>query len=210
MRRLNKKQITVSIGIMAFLVIGISYAYWSSGLSHQNVLKADTVAGTIEEKFDSGSRPEGNVTKEVSFRNNGSSAAFLRVSYVESWERESQGEKIMISNIVNGREVAEKKWTDDYAESWIRGDDGWLYYNKLLKPGSSTKPILEAVVFPVNYTGELEAYAEADYYLYFRMELLQASDSAFTLNSSDVNSKASLEVFGKEAVLDAADNVSWK
>ena len=209
MRRFSEKRIGVYIGILAILVFGMSYAYWSSALSHENVLEADTLTGTIEEEFDGNSQPEGKVTKEVSFRNTGSSAAFLRIAYSESWERDVDGEKVLMSNTVNGREIADKRWTEDYSASWIKGDDGWLYYNKLLEPGQSTRPILQEVVFP-EYTGELAAYEEADYNLYFRMELLQASDSASTLNSSDVNSKASLEVFGKEAVIDSAGNVSWQ
>lgn len=210
MRKFSNKRIGVYIGILALLVFGMSYAYWSSALSHENVLEADTLTGTIEEEFKSNSQPEGKVTKEVSFRNTGSSAAFLRIAYSESWERDVDGEKVLMSNTVNGIEIADKKWTEDYSASWIKGDDGWLYYNKLLEPGQSTRPILQEVVFPKKYTGALAAYGKADYNLYFRMELLQASDSASTLNSSDVNRRASLEVFGKEAVLDSSGKVLWK
>lgn len=64
------------------------------------------------------------------------------------------------------------------------------------------------LTFP-DYSGEYKEYEGADYQLYFRMELLQASDSQSTLNSAEVNKNASQTVFGKEATV-AGETVNWK
>lgn len=212
MRILRRNKIWFYVGIPILVVIGVSYAYWSSALSHQNVLEADTVSGEIAEDFDVNSQPSGTVPKDVKFENTGSAAAFLRVAYSESWEYVSDNEgSRLLSNTVNGRDVAVKNWAGGFADGsmWERDDDGWYYYKKMLQPGEKTGSVLKSVTFP-SYEGDLKEYARADYRLYFRMELLQASDSSASLNSDEVNRNASENVFGKVAVVDAQGNVTWK
>ena len=112
---------------------------------------------------------------------------------------------------MNGKDVATKNWINGFGQSggnWTDGGDGWYYYNKILKPGAATEDILESVTFP-DYSGKYKEYEGADYQLYFRMELLQASDSQSTLNSAEVNKNASQTVFGKEATV-AGETVNWK
>lgn len=212
MRILSRNKRWFYVGLPVLIVIGVCYAYWTVSLSHQNVLEADTVSGEIAEDFDESSQPSGTVIKDVKFENTGSAAAFLRVAYSESWEYMSDDEDMrLLSNTVNGSDVAVKNWTGGFADGsmWERDDDGWYYYKKLLQPGEKTDSVLKSVTFP-SYEGELKEYARADYRLYFRMELLQASDSSSTLNSDEVNSDASQNVFGKEATVDAQGNVTWK
>lgn len=212
MKALSGNKMWFYAGIPVLIVIVISYAYWSSALSHQNVLEADIVKGEIVEDFNGNSEPSGTVLKDVRFENSGSAAAFLRVSYAESWEYVSDDSgRILLGNTVNGGEVAEKKWSGGFADGslWEKDDDGWYYYKKLLGPGEKTEPVLRSVTFP-SYEGQLQEYALADYGLYFRMELLQASDSSDALNSNEVNGDAGKTIFGREAVVDTQGNVIWK
>lgn len=208
----KRKILLFLTGCLALLFIGSTFAYWSGKIAHTNVLKADKMIAEIQENFDSSSaKTSGTVTKEVTFQNNSSSAAFLRVSYGETWIKSENGNRYLLNNQVNGAAVATKNWQNGFAQSggvWTDGGDGWYYYNAILKPGDATGKILESVTFP-NYSGDLQEYQGADYQLYFRMELLQASDSQATLNADEVNQKASQTVFGKTAAVNGTA-VSWK
>lgn len=208
--RKRKKLMVFILGCMALLLIGSSLAIWSGKLQQVNELKADTMSAKIEETFVQGAKPTGTVTKQVSFKNDSSCSAFLRVSYAETWETTEGSEQKLLNNQVNGIDVAKKNWLNGFGENsdlWQDGGDGWYYYKRVLQPDAQTETILESVTFP-DYTGEYKAYQDADYQLYFRMELLQASDSQSTLNSSEVNKNASQSVFGKTAVV-TGDTVSW-
>lgn len=199
------------IGIVALLLVGTCFAYWSASLQHKNELRADQVTGFIQETFQEGSEPEGTVAKVVSFQNTGTAAAFLRIAAVESWSKVEDGKTILLSNKAGGADVATKNWTSSFQSTslWEEGSDGWYYYKKLLKPEESTAAILSSVSFPA-YTGDYEDYRNADYNLYFRMELLQASDSKFTMNTSQVNEEASQSVFGRTASVDDHGAVTWQ
>lgn len=205
------RTLIVVIGLAAAAIAGATYAYWSTAMEHVNELEADTVKAGIEETFDQGTAPEGTVTKKVSFRNSGSASAFLRISYAESWTSGTGDEKQLLSNTAGGTEVAEKNWTEFFRDNdnWEKGSDGWYYYRKLLPPGKSTEDILDSVTFP-GYSGKYKDYGSADYSLCFRMELLQASDSRSTLNSSEVNEQAGKTVFGRKASVDADGTVTWE
>lgn len=209
--RKKKRLILFLLGCLALFMIGSSFAFWSGKIEHTNVLKADKMKAEINEVFEKGSEPTGTVQKEVRFKNNSSSAAFLRVSYGETWERTEDGEAVLMNNQINGTDVATKSWQNGFGEDsdlWTDGGDGWFYYNRVLEPQGETDKILTSVTFP-EYAGDYADYCTADYQLYFRMELLQVSDSQFTLNSDEVNQKASSSVFGKEAVINGT-TVSWK
>ncbi len=209
--RKKKRLILFLLGCLALLTIGSSFAFWSGKIEHTNVLKADEMKAEIKEVFEGSPEPKGTVTKEVSFKNNSSSAAFLRVSYGETWEKLESRETVLMNNQIDGKDVATKNWQNGFGENsdlWTDGGDGWFYYNRVLEPAGETDKILTSVTFP-EYVGAYADYCIATYQLYFRMELLQVSDSQFTLNSDEVNKKASLSVFGKEAVVNGTA-VSWK
>lgn len=54
-------------------------------------------------------------------------------------------------------------------------------------------------------------YGDADYSLYFKVEMLQASTGDATLNKDTVNQEASQTVFGKSADVDYKTNaVTWQ
>lgn len=212
MRRMKRFALLLT-GCAVLGLTGSSFAYWSGEIAHTNKLQADTMKAEILEEFVQGSQPSGTVTKKVSFQNDSSSAAFLRVCYAETWQKTGTEEVMLLNNQVNGRAVAEKHWLngfDDGSGAWWNGGDGWFYYKKLLDPGAKTENILESVSFPA-YTGALEEYADASYQLYFRMELLQASDSQYTLNSDEVNANASGTVFGRTAQIGTdGSSVAWQ
>lgn len=211
MRKKNKK-ILFLLGCLVLTTIGSSFAFWSGKIEHTNVLNADKMKAEINEIFKKDSQPTGTVQKEVSFKNDSTSAAFLRVSYGETWQKEKDEEIVLLNNQINGTDVAIKNWKNGFGENsslWTDGGDGWFYYNKVMKPSSETEKILTEVTFPDYSDNNYADYSTATYQLYFRMELLQVSDSQFTLNSEEVNKKATMSVFGKEATV-SGTTVEWK
>lgn len=207
----SNKRIVLLAGLILALVVGLVsfgmvYALWQHEISHTNNLVADSMDASIEETFTQGTAPSGEVSKKVSFKNGSSCASFLRIAYSETWTSGSGDDAVILSNKVKGSDVATKNfnWTD-----WTYGGDGWYYYKKVLEPGATSSQLLDKVTFPSSYTGDLADYADADYQLYFRMELLQASDSPRTLNSDDVNAESTQAVWGKTATV-SGGAVSWQ
>lgn len=228
-RWLNKLKKKAILPAAAFLVaaaaIGTTFAWQQWDLSITNNLKAHDVVVTIDEEFSGGPQ------KIVQFRNDGDASVFLRVSYSEYWisgETLDEDEDILHSqpnwgdgktetnstyilpNISEKGEVAlkvwESIWPDPGTETdlWVK-KDGWYYYKKILKAGESTDPILTRVNFLEDKPRE---YNTANYRLFFKAEVVQCSDGSNTLNSDEVNTNATLSVFGNEAKVNHNDEIS--
>ncbi|HFI0082141.1 TPA: BsaA family SipW-dependent biofilm matrix protein [Streptococcus suis] len=207
----TKKKLWVILGLSALIVAGTTLAIWHQNIQKTNHLKADSMKATVTEKY-TPSTPDSTVTKEVSFKNDGTTDAFLRVAYVENWQKEdAEGNSVLLSNKANGTEVAVKNWTKSFSDYWQDGKDGWFYYKYVLQSGESTEKILNSVTFPDYRQEAYKSYADADYSLYFKVEMLQASTGDATLNKDKVNEEASKTVFGKSATVDYVyKTVTWK
>lgn len=195
--------LALAVGMVSF---GAVYALWHHEITHTNNLVADSMNASIEETFEPGTPPSGEVPKVVAFKNDSSCASFLRIAYSETWTSGSETDAVILSNKVNGTDVATKNFN---WEDWQDGGDGWYYYNKILPPGETSGTVLDKVTFP-SYTEDYADYADADYQLYFRMELLQASDSPRTLNSDNVNAASTQAVWGKTATVGNNGAVTWQ
>lgn len=230
LKKLKKKAILPAAAfLVAAAAIGTTFAWQKWDLSITNNLKAHDVIVTIDEEF------SGGPDKVVKFHNDGDASVFLRVSYSEYWIK---GEKVpdstdinsqpnwgdgksdanstyILPNISAGREIAVKEWKSIWPDStkpsaetslWVKKDN-WYYYKRVLKAGESTDPILTKVNF---LDDRPEEYKTANYRLYFKAEVVQCSDGSNTLNSDEVNTNATLSVFGKEArVGEDGSSVSW-
>ena len=85
-------------GCLALLLVGYCLAFWSGKINHTNVLKADQMNAVIKETFDSENAETSEIVqKKVSFQNDSSSSAFLRVSYGETWETTEDDEKLLLN-----------------------------------------------------------------------------------------------------------------
>lgn len=208
---MKKIKIGSILSILSLLVVGSVYGFWHQELEHTNHLKADTIQAEIAENF-TPQEPEGTVDKEVSFQNKGSTDVFLRIAYVENWEKQGEaGETILLNNQLDGEDVSKKNWAANKEENWQDGEDGWFYYKHILKPGETTENVLESVSFPDYEQEKYQPYQEADYSLYFKVEMLQASTGDATLNKDEVNTDASATVFGKTPLVNYDNNqITWQ
>lgn len=206
MKFYKNKKVRLLIPFLLLAVLGLagtSFAWAKQEVSVENKLKAHTTEISIKEDFE----PETG-KKEVVFKNNGSSSVFLRMTWTEYWET-ADGK--ILSNQIGGEEVATKKWTDAYTQQWKEANptDGWFYYTRILPAGGSTDKILTKVEFPKVYAGDLADYEGAEYHLYFQVEAVQASDSAGTLNSAQVNAYATWTTWHMTATVGDGGTVTW-
>lgn len=229
LKKLKKKAILPAAAfLVAAAAIGTTFAWQQWDLSITNNLVSHTVVVEENEKFE----PDKG-TKEVIFKNTGDASVFLRVSYSEYWikgEKELPDNKNegphwidgenttnILSNIVNGSEVAVKTWGDKWPQAsspsstdiWFKAPDGWYYYKKVLLPDETTKEeeILKRVGF---ISPRPQGYDVANYRLFFKAEVVQCSDGVNTLNSEAVNAKATKELFGLSAKVDQNGVVVWE
>lgn len=213
LKKVKMRAILPAAALIAAAAIGTTFAWQTWDLSVTNELKSHTT----EVKVDEPTFDPGNGVKEVRFKNTGNSSVFLRISYTEYWEtaeEDEEGRIYLLSNKVDSTEMAHKWWTkfwvDKERPEWMDGGDGWYYYLKVLKPGTSTNLILDEVTFE-NITKENPEYLTANYRLYFKAEAVQCSDGSNTLNSDAVNKDATRTMFGKEATIDLSKGtVSWE
>ena len=209
LKKLKMKAILPAAAFLAAAAIGTTFAWQTWDLSVTNELRSHETKVEVEEpEF----HPEDGV-KKVRFKNTGNSSIFLRISYTEYWEKkEEDGTEYLLSNKLNGTEMATKHWTQHWLGGnscqWEDGNDGWYYYTKVLKPGTHTDLILESVTFE-NVSSENKEYLNSNYRLYFKAEAVQCSDGSNTLNSEEVNDDATKSLFGKTATV-TGDTVDWK
>lgn len=215
LRQIRVKAILPAAALIAAAAIGTTFAWQSWELDVTNKLKAHDTEVNIEEEFVS-SDPWDH--KRVRFENTGSSSVFLRVCYTEHWETE---DKTILSNQFGAAgsetDAAEKHFSQDWSQNWQTFGDGWYYYKKILSAGTKTADILDQVTFAVPATDPAyETYRTADYYLYFKAEVVQCSDGSNTLNSDTVNEEATSKLFGRAAAVQKdpqtgeITGVSWR
>ena len=201
LKKIKIRAILPAAALLAAAAIGTTYAWQTWDLDIKNELKSHETIVEVVENFDK-ENPFDH--KEVAFRNNGSSSVFLRYSYTEYWEKDGY---ILSNRLSDGTEIAVKAWVN--SDQWEKIDDGWFYYNKILKQGDSTDKILEKVTLPTDFDTAHPEYIGASYHLYFKVEAVQCSDGNNTLNSEAVNADATEKLFGRKAVVDKKGNVTW-
>ena len=164
---MKKKLLALSVLMICLSLISLgTLAYFNAEDTAHNVISSGSVNIELVEKTKGddgklvdfpkdgilGVMPGTAVSKIVTVKNTGESAAYIRV-WVDSAISE-QGDPItnpLIKNLpmtitVDGEEV--DVLTMDYnTEDWTKGEDGYWYYNKALKVGESTEALFENVAF---------------------------------------------------------------
>ncbi|MCF0148275.1 MAG: hypothetical protein HUJ77_07740 [Clostridium sp.] len=193
-KNLFKTMAIVSIIFASIYVVGKTFSIFTSKDSIVNKFTTADVTGEVVENFPENEKDwEDPVIKEVKFKNTGTTDAVIRVNFLENWKQYDEEEKYL-SNIIDGEEVTNKIWTAEWSTEWTKGNDGWYYYNYILKPEESTKKVLEAVEFKEKFK---EEYKDADYNLTFNMECVNA------------DTEATKEVFGVESNYLGDGQVEW-
>lgn len=139
---------------IATLAVGTLAYFTAEGRAH-NVITTGGVEITVQEWADeektkpfedvTGIMPGMTVTKIAEIKNTGASDAWVRVKVEKNIKLQGEGtpDTALVELNLN--------LTD-----WTLGEDGYLYYNKALKPGEVTEPIFTAVTFNVTMGNEYQ------------------------------------------------------
>lgn len=139
---------------IATLAAGTLAYFTSEGKAH-NVITTGGVEITVQEWADeekqtpfedvTGIMPGMTVTKIAEIRNTGASDAWIRVLITKNIQLADDG--------TPNTDLLELNLN---LTDWTLGEDGYLYYNKALKPGEVTEPIFTAVTFKPDMGNEYQ------------------------------------------------------
>jgi alternate signal-mediated exported protein len=190
---MNKKPIIFLIALLFISVIGVTYSYLYSEVILPNEFKTMTYKVDIDEEFN-----DTWGTKKVSFVNSESTntPVVLRVNFSEKWRKTVDGETLTLSNTINGENVVTKSWTNAFLNDFVKKEDGWYYYKKILN-GSSSVQVLNSISLNetlISASSNYQDYHTYKYSLIFNFEAVQATENAvssiwnknITINGSDV------------------------
>ena len=137
--------LSVLVICIATLAAGTLAYFTSEGTAH-NVITTGGVDIAVQEWADedktqpfqdpTGVMPGTTVTKIAEVKNTGAADAWVRVQVTQSIQRDKE----LYPN--DGLVTLDCNTTD-----WTQGEDGYFYYNKVLKPGEVTEPIFTNVAF---------------------------------------------------------------
>ena len=167
----KKKIIGLCIaGVLAVGSIGGSLAWFTSSDSVTNPFTtastenpSDPNSGIkINEKFDKNEAdntlPGDNVTKQVNVSNTATYDQLIRVKIEKVWKDAEGTEKPDLDkeNIILNFEKNLTDSNNPEEGKWIKGSDGYYYYNGIVNPKGQTSNLLESVTLSKDTTNEFK------------------------------------------------------
>lgn len=174
MKRHRKRKCSFALGILSMLLIGGTFAYFQETSQIENHFQVTEPKVYLNEKFNPYDEwlPGEEKQKEVRFGNEGKMAVVLRVKFVSSID--ANGNSTDISDKV------ELNFNSPFFDNeWVRGQDGWYYYKKVLSPNTVTDITLKSVTISEKLGndehGIQQDYSGAVFDVQIQGEQLQAS-----------------------------------
>lgn len=160
---MKRKLLVLSVvAIMIAILAGGTLAFFNAEIKAHNIITSGGVAIAIQEWADeektqpfedlNGIMPGTTVTKIAEMKNTGASEVWLRVQVTKTIMLQGEGtpDTALVELNLN---------TTD----WTQDEDGYLYYNKTLKPGEVAVPIFTEVTFNTTMGNEYQnATAKVD------------------------------------------------
>ena len=195
-KKLNIKPIIFMLLLPVVCAVGLTLAYYTSEVRVVNKFKTNTYNVDIEDRS-TGSWGE----RTVSFinREEENSSVVLRINYNESWTNKNDDVLLTIDNTVNGVNAVSKEWTDEFKNNFIKGEDGWYYYTKVLNAKESVK-VLNSVDLNQTLIETSPYYNEYLTYTY---------DLSFNFEAIQATSKAVEEIWNKKITIEG-NEVTWE
>lgn len=191
-----KKKVLLILGIfLVFVTTTISLAYFTSKENKENKFSIGSIQTKINEDFDKNSEEVKNlstiaVKKKVCIENTGKNPVLVRVIITPQWEKTDENGNI-IGNIVSASNQVQLNFSNDISKNWIKGNDGYYYYNKVLEPKETTSYLLESVQLKDNIpSDEKDEYKD-------RELAINVSSEATQVNEKALNNKWNLKETNK-------------
>lgn len=134
-RALPKKKwslLLVSMLLIAAVAVGSTVAYIvTSTDALPNVFHPTGITVDVDEKF------ENDVKSDVTIRNTGTTAAYIRAQIIVTW-KDANG------NVAATKPVLDTDYTMtlDLNNGWFQGSDGFYYYSKSVEPNAKTSVLI--------------------------------------------------------------------
>ncbi|WP_024614360.1 BsaA family SipW-dependent biofilm matrix protein [Clostridium sp. Ade.TY] len=191
-----KKKVLLILGIfLVFVTTTISLAYFTSKENKENKFSIGSIQTKINEDFDKNSEEVKNlstiaVKKKVCIENTGKNPVLVRVIITPQWEKTDENGNI-IGNIVSASNQVQLNFSNDISKNWIKGNNGYYYYNKVLEPKETTSYLLESVQLKDNIpSDEKDEYKD-------RELAINVSSEATQVNEKALNNKWNLKETNK-------------
>lgn len=174
MRKYRMRWSIFALGLLTMLMIGGTFAYFQKSSTIDNHLQAAEPKVYLNENFNPDDEwlPGEEKQKEVRFGNEGNMATVLRVRFISSLEENGSQTDISDKVTLNFN-------LPSFTDNWVKGQDGWYYYNKVLLPDAVTDITLKSVTISDQIGndehGIQKDYSGAVFDVQIRGELLQAS-----------------------------------
>ncbi len=171
-----KKKIIVLLSIAIctlVIVIGATFAYFTSEDSVVNVFNTGSINAIPEEEVD-------GTTKKVWVKNTGDNDCLVRVSITPRWI-DSEGNPwagdinkvtLNFTNLITEAND-NNTWNE---EKWIKGSDEYYYYTSILPTGKITSELLSSVKLVDNIPDE---YKDKTLKIDVKVEAVQTTQSAY-------------------------------
>ena len=144
----NKKRIITTLGLLLIVIVGATFAYYTSNTSFENVFNAGKYKVTLTEEFVSPDNwvPGETIPKTVTAKNDGTVPAAVRISYTEQWTKEIDGVETDITSQVSPNPAIinfanQTDWTSS---------NGYYYYKYILEPTDETSSFISGVTLDPN------------------------------------------------------------
>lgn len=206
-----KKKVLLILGIVLVLATTTtSLAYFTSKETTPNNFTTGSVRTEVYEgKFQQNSElPSNNnpVDKCVKVINTGENPVLVRVIINPQWDEEKDKDGKVIKPITSASNQVKLNFSDSVIDNWtngsengnwIKGNDGYYYYNKVLEPKnkdtekSVTKELLKSVSLKENIPNdEKEEYQNRNLTVNVSSEAIQVNEKALNEKAlEDINRK---------------------
>lgn len=174
MERHRKRKCSFAFGILSVLLIGGTFAYFQESSHIENHFQVTEPKVYLNEKFNPYDEwlPGEEKQKEVRFGNEGKMAAVLRVKFISSLDVNGNLTDISDKVVLNFNSPL-------FDNEWVKGQDDWYYYKKVLSPNAVTDITLKSVTISEKLGndehGIQQDYSGAVFDVQIQGELIQAS-----------------------------------
>ena len=181
--KIKKRSLIFILLLLLVVGVGTTYAVYFNAVSIPNQFDVMTYNVKLEDDF---SNKWGERNVKITNVDESNTPVILRISFNEMWSKNVGKSKSIISNVVNGVNVVDKNWTDDFLNNFYLADDGWYYYSRVLNPNESVQ-ILKSVKLNEELIKDSNIYSKYknyDYDLSFNYEALSADSDESLIRSA--------------------------
>ncbi len=132
--------IALALLILVALTIGETIAYLTTESDPvSNTFTASTSGITVNEEFNN------EVKENVNVTNNSSYPVYVRATYVAYWVSDTDDSVLLEVPVISGTLHINHGTSETAGEPWIKKDDGYCYYNKIVQPGEKTSNFIDEI-----------------------------------------------------------------